>query len=400
MASLTRTGAAAGDSDEVRLKKTLLTAAALMIGLAGVVWGALYFAAGEALAAAVPLTYSALSFLSIAMFSATRRYEWFSFSQLSLILLLPFVLQLVLGGYTRGSAVVLWSLLAPLGALAFADPRQAARWFAAYAGVVVASGLLEGAVRRDDALTPDLVLLLFVLNVTGVSLVAFVLLASFAVRRDHALRLVVGLFRQYLPRDVATSLLADPAQTALGGAVCEVTVLFADLRGYTTFSERAPPQEVVALLNRYFGVVVPAVTAQGGTVVQFIGDAVMAVFNAPVPQPRHPLRAARAALTIQRSIEEMARGDPELPRFRVGIHTGPALVGNVGSAEMRSFTAIGDTPNLASRLQATAEPGQVVISGTTQALIRDVAEARPLGRMRVRGKDEEVDAFQLLALRE
>jgi class 3 adenylate cyclase len=208
-----------------------------------------------------------------------------------------------------------------------------------------------------------------------------------------------GLFRQYMSPDVATALVADPDQAALGGAIEEVTILFADLRGFTPFSERSSPEHIVTVLNEYFGRAVPLILAQGGTVVQFVGDAVMALFNAPTRQPDHALRAARSALDMQESIESLAAENPSWPRFRVGVNTGPALVGNIGSAEMRNFTAIGDTTNLAARLETSAEVGQVVIGAATYEQIRDVAEVRPLDPLDLKGKSEPVEAYVLVGLR-
>ena len=115
-----------------------------------------------------------------------------------------------------------------------------------------------------------------------------------------------ALFRQYMSPDVATELLADPEKAALGGAVIPVTAFFADLRGFTSFSEKATPEQIVVMLNRYFELATAAILAEGGTVVQFVGDALMALFNAPARQPDHPLRAARAALAMQAAVEQVA----------------------------------------------------------------------------------------------
>lgn len=208
-----------------------------------------------------------------------------------------------------------------------------------------------------------------------------------------------GLFRTYMSPDVATTLLADPTHAGLGGSVREVTVLMADLRGYTTFSEQAQPDQVVAMLNSYWGAIVPVILDEGGTVVQFVGDAVMAVFNAPTRQPDHALRAARSALRMQETAESVASGRSDWPRFRVGLNSGPALVGNVGSAEFRNFACIGDTTNLAARLEGLAEPGQVVIGSTTRELLDEVAVVESLGPVEVKGKRDPVQPFVLQALR-
>ncbi|HZG91725.1 MAG TPA: adenylate/guanylate cyclase domain-containing protein, partial [Pseudonocardia sp.] len=205
-----------------------------------------------------------------------------------------------------------------------------------------------------------------------------------------------GLFRQYMSPDVATALIADPGQAALGGAVVEVTSVFADLRGFTTFSERSSPEQIVAMLNRYFAVATAAILAEGGTVVQFVGDAMMALFNAPARQPDHPVRAARAALAIQRRIAEVA--EPDWPRFRIGVNTGPALVGNIGSDELRNFNAMGDAVNVAARLETTAEPGQVLIGDSTCRGLPDGAVTEPQGELTVKGRQAPVVAHLLVSL--
>src|SRR6476659_73972 len=209
---------------------------------------------------------------------------------------------------------------------------------------------------------------------------------------------VDALLHQYLSPDVAASLIEDPARAALGGRELEVTVLFADLRGYTSFSERRSPAEVVAMLNAAFGVAVPVLLHEGGTVVQFMGDAVMAIFNAPKLQADHALRAARAALGMQRAVEGLADAGAR-PRFRVGLNTGPALVGNIGAAAIRTYSAIGDTTNLAARLQAWAPEGSVVTSHTTYMLVQDHVVARSMGSPELKGKSVAVEGYELLGLR-
>jgi class 3 adenylate cyclase len=221
---------------------------------------------------------------------------------------------------------------------------------------------------------------------------------SIALENARLYRQIDGLFRQYMSSNVATVLIANPDQAALGGAITEASVLFADLRDYTAFSESSSPQEVVQMLNAYYGVAVPIVLAQGGTIDKFVGDAMMAVFNAPVAQPDHALRAARAALGLQKAVGDFAEGHPGWPRFRVGINTGPALVGNIGSDEIRNFTAIGDTVNVAARLQTSASPGEVIIGAATFALIRDAAVVEPLAPVEAKGKREAVEAYRLKAL--
>lgn len=210
-------------------------------------------------------------------------------------------------------------------------------------------------------------------------------------------RQVNALFHQYLSPDVADTLLAHPERAQLGGEVAEITVMFADLRDFTPFSEKTPPHTVVDMLNEAFSAAVPIVFAEGGTITQFAGDAIMAIYNAPVRQPDHALRAVRTALALQEAVGAIP-GASERPQFRVGLDSGPALVGNIGSSEIRNFTAIGDTTNTAARLHAYAPAGGIVMGERTYALVRDEVEARPLGTPELKGKSP-IQVYQLLGLR-
>jgi adenylate cyclase len=209
---------------------------------------------------------------------------------------------------------------------------------------------------------------------------------SIAVENARLYAELSTLFRQYLSPDVAASLLADPEQAALGGSIVEVTALFADLRGFTTFSEQVDPGEIVTMLNRYHGVAVPCILDNGGTVVQFVGDALLALFNAPARQPDHAVRAVKAGLGLQVAVDRIAEGRPGWPRFRVGINTGDALVGNIGSETLRGFNAMGDAVNVAARLQTLAQPGQVVVGDATMGQLGPDVIAYSLGELTVKGR--------------
>jgi adenylate cyclase len=212
------------------------------------------------------------------------------------------------------------------------------------------------------------------------------------------MRRVDELFRPYLPGQVAERLRREPALAELGGVEREVTVLFADLAGFTTFSETRPPTEVIHMLNRHWEAVVPIIEQAGGIIEHFAGDGVMAIFNAVGDQTDHASRAASAALGIVRTTAPLAEGHPGWPRFRIGVNTGPAVVGNVGAAGRRTFGAIGDTSNLGARLMSAGEPGQVVVARSTwEALSTDPdrPHGRPLGAIQVKGKQEPVEAWVL-----
>jgi class 3 adenylate cyclase len=395
LALFSAVGAAPSESEDQRLRRVLLVGFAFLISFLAIFWGLLYIAYDEPLSGAIPLAYTVLSLTSIVLLTLTRRYDLFRFTQLALMLLLPFALMIALGGFIPSSVVVAWAFFAPLGALAFTTSREALHWFAAYLLLLVAVGIVGGSVRAVNNLPPGLISAMFIVNITAVSVLTFSAVYAFVRERDRAFAAVQRLFGQYLSPQIVRTLLSDPSRAALGGENREVTALFADLQGFTSFVESRPPHHTVVVLNRYFRAVVPVIFANGGTIIQFAGDAIVAVWNAPIDQPRHALAAARTALAMQRAIEVIVEADPSLPRFRVGIATGAALVGNVGSEEFRNYVAHGDAVNVAARLQTGAPAGEVVISAPTYALIRDVATVKPLGRFSVKGKSEEVEAFVL-----
>jgi adenylate cyclase len=217
-------------------------------------------------------------------------------------------------------------------------------------------------------------------------------------RAAAQLRDVDRLYRPYVPSGLAERLQDDPAAAQLGGEEREISVLFADLQGFTSFSERAAPVDVIGMLNAYWAVTVPVVVREhGGLIERFAGDAVMVVFNATGEQPDHPRRAVDAALGMQCAAEAARQGRSDWPRFRAGVNTGTAVVGNVGTEEQRSFAAIGDTTNVAARLQTIAEPGQVAVSAATSSALPEEYELGRLGPRNVKGRDGPVEAYVVLS---
>ena len=178
----------------------------------------------------------------------------------------------------------------------------------------------------------------------------------------------------------------------------EISVLFADLQGFTTYSEAHRPEEVTAMLNEYFAVAVPAVVSPyGGDVDRIIGDALMVTFNKRGDQHDHAVRAAAAGLALQQATGRVAERNQGWPRFRVGINSGPATVSVLGTGGGRTHTVIGDTVNTASRIEGKAPAGGVAISAATRAALPDAVTA-PLGSLELKGKTETVQAFLLLTM--
>ncbi|MEJ7792355.1 MAG: adenylate/guanylate cyclase domain-containing protein [Gaiellaceae bacterium] len=177
----------------------------------------------------------------------------------------------------------------------------------------------------------------------------------------------------------------------------QVTVLFADLQGFTSYSERHEPGQVTEMLNTLFKAAIPAVERNGGEIDRLIGDAIMATFNRGGDQEDHAERAARAALDLQRSVTALAASHPDWPRFRAGLNSGEASVGVLGSGGGRTYSVIGDTVNLAARIEGLPPPGGVAVSGGTASRLSG-ATTQPLGDVEVKGREAPVDVHLLLSL--
>jgi PAS domain S-box-containing protein len=207
------------------------------------------------------------------------------------------------------------------------------------------------------------------------------------------------LFERMVSPAVISQLNPDSLQ--LGGKRMEITSLFGDVRGFTTFSEGLEPEKLVAILNRYLAAMADAVLSQQGTIDKFMGDAIMAWFNAPIPQPDHTLRAVRTALAIRRSVEALYAELPQAAHlaFGIGIHCGEAVLGLIGTEKRLEYTAIGDSVNTSKRIQENSAPNQILLSKDAYETVKNDVEAKPLGSRNVKGKAQPLELFELINLK-
>ncbi|QSQ27759.1 adenylate/guanylate cyclase domain-containing protein [Pyxidicoccus parkwayensis] len=211
-------------------------------------------------------------------------------------------------------------------------------------------------------------------------------------------------FQHYLDASVMEQVLAHPERLKLGGERKELTVLFSDIRGFTTLSERMSPEGLVTFINQYLTPMTGVVFAHGGTLDKYIGDAIMCFWGAPVDQPDHALRACRTALGFLDKLQELkvrwrAAGLPEVD-IGVGVNTGPMNVGHMGTESRFNYTVMGDAVNLASRLEGlNKEYGtRILVAEGTYLQVREHVIARRLGAVRVKGKQEPVAIYELRAM--
>ena len=208
-----------------------------------------------------------------------------------------------------------------------------------------------------------------------------------------------GLLRRMVSPAVLDQI--DPNSLQIGGKKVYITILFADIRGFTAYSEQHSPEELVAVLNRYLAAAAEAVLASEGTVDKFLGDAVMAWYNAPLPQPDHTLRAVKSSLTIRDAVAAL---HAELPKeahldFGVGIHYGEAVLGWIGTEKRLEYTAISDSVNTTKRIQENSAKNQILISREAYERVKDEIEAKPFVPLSVKGKTQPLEVYEVMGLK-
>lgn len=267
--------------------------------------------------------------------------------------------------------------------------------------VAAAAGLLGGGTlllswglfTRFGLWLPPLLPLAAVLAIYGATA-----LVAYATARQRA-RQTRAMFAQYVPPEVVERLIAQPELLRLGGEAREVTLMFTDLASFTTLSEQLSAEQTVEVLTGYFNAMTPLIHATGGTVDKFIGDAVMAFWGAPLPDAQHAEHAVRTAIAMQQAMEPLvarlrARGLPGI-HMRIGLHTGRVVVGNVGSEQRFSYTAIGDAVNLAARLEGAnkAFGTGILLSEATATQLPEGIALRALDDVIVKGKTAPVRVY-------
>lgn len=296
-------------------------------------------------------------------------------------------------------------VVAPAAALAAAGGAAAglllSPWIAALAvgvGALAITASATAALARDFWIPVAVPLLVLV----GAPPLAYVVRYLVEERARQRLQRAFG---RYVSPTLVARLAQDPSALRLGGERREVTVMFADLSGFTALSGKVEPEVLVRLTNEYLGYIVGAVEATGGYVDKFIGDAVMAIWGAPLPEPEHALRGIRAALAAAAYVEDArqaatARGEPGFS-VKIALNSGEVIVGNVGTDRRYNYTAVGETVNLASRLESV--PGlygcKVVLGPSTAALAGKVFLVRELDWIKVKGADLPLTVFEPLGER-
>jgi len=303
---------------------------------------------------------------------------------LLLILLLPALLQASLGGFVKGSAVIMWSFFAPLSALIFFTPAAGWAWLAAFAAVVVVSALFDGTLARSIAPLPaPAQTALFAFNLCGVAVVVTLVLTYFRNQRDQAMDRSERLLLNVLPPEIAERLKRQ--EYPIADRFDEVTVLFADMVGFTERSAAEPPEVTVGVLNAFLTAFDQLADRHRLRPIRTIGDSYLVVGGLPVPRPDHAEAVADMALDMLAEVKVLNARNGWAVSFRIGVNTGPAMAAVVGHHRF-TYDVWSDAVNIASRMESSGTPGRVQVAEETYRRLRSRYDFEPRGQIEVKGK--------------
>ena len=395
------------DSEELKLSKSLLMFAVGLMNVAPVIWLAIYWGTGVPLSTSIPLGYQIVSTASLAIYLHNKNFELFSVSQLALFLFVPFVIQWTIGSFVAASGVVLWGLLAPIGAVLCLGARQSAPWFFAYIVMIAMSGFFDyhlTEMKPQAPVPPQTSALFFALNFIVMSTLVYMLI-SFSQQEKEKIRDRLSdsneklrlaqeqserLLLNILPGPIAERLKNEDGIIADGFA--DITVMFADIVNFTQIAEGMSPNQIFAMLNQVFSCFDELADRHRLEKIKTIGDAYMVAGGLNDDKMNYSDAIADMALDMRDVLShEFAKMRLEI---RMGIGTGPVVAGVVGKKKF-IYDLWGDTVNIASRITNESVPGAVQVDLTTYRRLRQRYDFGPPRTIYLKGKGDMM-VYELL----
>lgn len=353
-----------------------------------------------------PYAYIVISYASLLLFYHYKRFQYSIFTQLAMLLVMPFFLQWVIGGYQASSGIAVWGVLSPVGALMILGTRQSTPWFLLFFGLATVSWILETTFASYALPIPEHTReIFFLVNVCGMASILYFLMRYFESQKERLMkaldetnRLMLKeqeksdrLLLNILPKSIADRL--KNKERRIADSYDSATIMFADLVDFTRISAGMKPADLLELLNRVFSRFDELAEKYGLEKIKTIGDAYMVVGGAPEPRPDHAEAVADLALEMQAALVELSRTTGRSLMMRFGINSGPVIAGVIGNSKF-SYDLWGDTVNLASRMEHYGISNGIQVSRSTYELLnrKFVFEAR--GVISVKGKGD-VEAFML-----
>ena len=371
------------DSNETALQKRL--AVSLFVGTLPltVLWSAIYFAAGTPLSAAIPGFYSVITPINTMVFARTRNLGFYRFTQLLMILILPWLLMMSLGGFKESSVVIIWAALCPLASLLLEDLRRTLLWIVGFVVLLIVSAILQPHLR-PAGLPEDFVTWFFVLNLGFVITIVFLLLHYFVGRRNFFQERSEMLLLNILPKEISEALKAE--QRTIAAHHDAASILFADVVEFTPMAAAMTPLRLVDLLNEVFQCFDGLVEKYDLEKIKTIGDCYMVAAGVPRPRPDHAKALVNLALDMQEAVANRRFGGRELA-FRIGINSGPVVAGVIGRKKF-IYDLWGEAVNMASRMESHGQSRTIQVTRNTHELIKDDFDCEARGMIKVKGADQ------------
>jgi class 3 adenylate cyclase len=406
-------GIEAGDSEDLRLKKSLLMFAMGLTTVAPVMWLMLYWLMGLNISATVPFTYQLVSLATLVIYLLTRNFDLFRVLQLSLYLFFPFVLQWTLGNFISASGVVLWGLLAPVGAILVYSARDSIPWFIAYIVLIAVSAffdyqLVDSAPKLHE-IPARASVIFFALNFIAISSLVYFMLRYASMERDKSnARLEEAhtklqaeqdrserLLLNILPGPIAERLKQQEGATIADG-FADVTVMFADIVNFTTTCEGMSPNQIFGMLNKVFSAFDSLAEQHGLEKIKTIGDAYMVAGGLNDDGIIDYSEAiANMAIAMREVLAHDIVVNNQRLEIRIGIGTGPVVAGVVGKKKF-IYDLWGDTVNIASRITGEGAPGNIHVDATTFRRLRHKFDFESPRNVYLKGKGD-TPVYRLLA---
>jgi guanylate cyclase len=381
------------DSRQIALQKRLLTSLSLIPIPSAIAWSAVYFAAGVTLAGVLVAGHIVGTMTNLVWFARSRRYSLFLTSQLLLIIVLPWLLTLILGGFAASSVVIIWAALAPLSAVVLGNLRQASIWLIAFAALLASAAAAEPFLT--PAALPDwFVTWFFALNIGAVITISFAVLYYFVRQRDVLEERAEMLFLNILPREISDALQAE--QRTIASYHDAASILFADLVDFTPMAASMKPLALVDLLNEVFQCFDTLVEKYDLEKIKTIGDCYMVAAGVPRGRTDHAVAIVSLALDMQADVARQQFAGRQLA-FRIGVNSGPVVAGVIGRKKF-IYDLWGDAVNVASRMESQGQSGAIQITRRTYDLVAATFVCEPRGRVAVKGAGE-LEAWHVTGLR-
>jgi adenylate cyclase len=377
------------------LSKAILTILVFAESLVCIFWIYTLSGLGEgyAMMAVVPYAYIVVSYVSLLIFYRSKKFEYLTFTQLVMLLVMPFFMQWAIGGYEASSGIAIWAILSPIGALMILGTRQSTPWFILFAVLAALSWKLNYMfVGNSLPIPPHIKDTFFLMNIMGVACILYAVMRYFQAQKEQTLHELVleqarseKLLLNILPKSIANRLKDNDMRIADSHEA--VTILFADIVGFTKMTAAMPPAELVGILSQLFSRFDQLADQYGLEKIKTIGDGYMVVSGAPIDRDDHACVIAQLALDMQQALIVFNAQTGKKLQMRIDISSGAVVAGVIGTSKF-AYDIWGDPVNMASRMEKTSFPDVIQVSELTYHLLKDKYKLESRGLVLIKGKGE------------